>query len=441
MTWKSVKPALMAENECHTLTTRGVSAAVISDGKKWGKYMEKIQVTIQEKRNFITVSNNFIDHYMPTANGTYVKVYLYLLRCIADPGRNISISEIADCFENTERDILRALDYWERMKLLSLKKTPQGEIVNIELCDVSETGSVKAPTIPSSPVIISEVTLKAPVSSEHLSGPNEHRSNTNGSEAGNRHNLDKTVTVAEEDASPAEPIAGLSYNYTPEELEAFSQDPSVTILLSVIEKYIKRFLKPSDIQLIYGLYSELHFSVELIDHLYGYCTSKKKNHPAYIENVAINWYNAGIKTIDQATTFSAQYNENYNTVMKQFGLNRIPGEPERKMINRWFEQYNFSADIVCKACELSLLNTSQPSFQYTDKILKNWYDHNVTSLEMAEKLSAEHKKKVPPSYTGQETHRQPNIKNPSHNFNEREYSSADMIALEKSLLEKCKAKK
>ena len=54
------------------------------------------------------VHNIFIDQYMPYANGEYVKVYLYLLRC-ADTGRELSLSSIADIFDYTEKDILRAL--------------------------------------------------------------------------------------------------------------------------------------------------------------------------------------------------------------------------------------------------------------------------------------------------------------------------------------------
>lgn len=435
--------------------------------------MNNIQVTIQKKRDFITVSNRFIDQYMPTANGTYVKVYLYLLRCISEPSRGISIPEIADCFENTERDILRALDYWERMKLLALKKSPQGEIEHIELCDISENAAAPSAALSATPYVISELTLKAPdtrkpstaeaavapsavsasaavsaasaVSAVVPSAVSASAAATASATAPSAVSAAAATAAATEGKTDVPSVTSLSCDYPPEELEAFSKEPSVAILLSVIEKYLKRFLKPADIQLVYGLSHELHFSVELIDHLYGYCTSKKKNHPTYIEKVAINWYNAGIQTPEQATTFSAQYNDNYNIVMKQFGLNRIPGEPERKMINRWFEQYHFSAEIVCRACELALLNTSQPSFQYTDKILKNWYAQHVDSLAAAEACSSEYRRKSAPArlaaVSGFDPRRSANTKNRAHNFNEREYSSADMLALEKSLLEKSKSKK
>ena len=66
------------------------------------------------------VKNTFIDQYMPQANGEFVKVYLYLLRC-ANTGRELSLSSIADVLEHTENDIRRALLYWEKQDLVHLK--------------------------------------------------------------------------------------------------------------------------------------------------------------------------------------------------------------------------------------------------------------------------------------------------------------------------------
>ena len=68
------------------------------------------------------VSNTFIDEYMGTASGEYVKVYLYLLR---HEGENIEIPDIADALNHTEADVRRALAYWERAGVLA----PEREFV------------------------------------------------------------------------------------------------------------------------------------------------------------------------------------------------------------------------------------------------------------------------------------------------------------------------
>ena len=60
------------------------------------------------------VSNIFIDTYMPRASGSFVKVYLCLLRHVQFPGAAVTLSSVADMLEETEKDIVRALNYWEK---------------------------------------------------------------------------------------------------------------------------------------------------------------------------------------------------------------------------------------------------------------------------------------------------------------------------------------
>ena len=67
------------------------------------------------------ISNHFIDHYMVDSNGEFVKIYLYLLRCSDLPNVDLSLSGVADIFDHTEKDILRALRYWEKKHLLQLE--------------------------------------------------------------------------------------------------------------------------------------------------------------------------------------------------------------------------------------------------------------------------------------------------------------------------------
>ena len=53
-----------------------------------------------------TISNIFIDEYMADANGAYVKVYLYLLRCLGDPSVDVSVAAVSEKLDETEKDII-----------------------------------------------------------------------------------------------------------------------------------------------------------------------------------------------------------------------------------------------------------------------------------------------------------------------------------------------
>lgn len=67
------------------------------------------------------VPDDFIENYMVTANGDYVKIYLYLLYCVKND-KMLSVSSLADLFQCTENDIKRALKYWESKALLSTEE-------------------------------------------------------------------------------------------------------------------------------------------------------------------------------------------------------------------------------------------------------------------------------------------------------------------------------
>lgn len=93
--------------------------------------MNYIKVTTTYPTGGTLLPNAFVDNYMIRANGEYIKVYIYLLRMVSD-GANFSIPCLADVLELTERDVTRALKYWEKESLLRME-LKDGVISFIEL--------------------------------------------------------------------------------------------------------------------------------------------------------------------------------------------------------------------------------------------------------------------------------------------------------------------
>ena len=90
--------------------------------------MTAINISSDIATSFTTVSDIFIDQYMPKANGEFVKVYLYLLRATGSGAGIATISEIADHFSNTEADIIRALNYWASEGILQVQTGADGRL-------------------------------------------------------------------------------------------------------------------------------------------------------------------------------------------------------------------------------------------------------------------------------------------------------------------------
>ena len=87
--------------------------------------MRKLTLTNHAQSNTTVLENEFIDNYMAKANGEYVKVYLLLLRHLTEPSGTLTVSRIADLLEITEKDVVRALNYWKKQGLLEYESAPE----------------------------------------------------------------------------------------------------------------------------------------------------------------------------------------------------------------------------------------------------------------------------------------------------------------------------
>lgn len=382
--------------------------------------MNKITLCSNQSTNVTVISNIFIDHFMPRANGSYVKVYLYLLRCLTNGVTDLTICHIADCLDDTEKDILRALNYWEKVHLITLVRNSNQEIENILLNDLNtlEYESNDNPITEyaaSSSALQVENTLISPVTK-----PVDKKI------------LSKPNTVFDKPT------------YTPSQVEALTNTDEIKWLLNIIEIYLERLLKPTDVQLILYLYESLGFSTDLIMYLYEYCVSKNKKNASYIETVALSWAEEGIDTVEKAENATVMYNSNYNAVNKAFGLNRSPGTVERQYINKWLKKFGFSIEIVVEACNRTILRTQKPDFNYADKILENWHKHGVKHLSDIKKLDEAHTKSTRNQQAQGSAHGQVNttqkpIKNNNNRFNafpQRNYTQEDYSSMEEKLLNK-----
>ena len=57
---------------------------------------------------------------MEDANDAQLKIYLYLMRML-NADLATGVSDIADRFNYTEKDVMRALRYWEKKGILKLE--------------------------------------------------------------------------------------------------------------------------------------------------------------------------------------------------------------------------------------------------------------------------------------------------------------------------------
>lgn len=353
--------------------------------------MTAINISSDIATSFTTVSDIFIDQYMPKANGEFVKVYLYLLRATGSGAGIATISEIADHFSNTEADIVRALNYWASEGILQLQSGADGQITGINLCSLSVSGMQAAQSNIQSGM-----------------ADNATQNNLQNSVVNNAAQNISTANIRMQDSvveklksQTTDKPASSPKEYTLDEIKEFRKNPDISELFFIIETYLKHTLSSTDTNMVLYWLDELHFSTDLVEYLVEYCITKGHSSLRYMNKVALGWADAGIKTVDQAKDDAAAHSQIYYSVMKALGITgRNLVDSEVSLINKWVGEYGFDIELVKAACSKTISAIQKPSFEYTDSILANWRKKNVHTLKDVEVLDANFAKANKVSATG-----------------------------------------
>lgn len=366
--------------------------------------MTAINISSDIATSFTTVSDIFIDQYMPKANGEFVKVYLYLLRATGSGAGIATISEIADHFSNTEADIIRALNYWASEGILQVQTGADGQIMGINLCSLSVSGMQAAQSNIQSAVADNAAQNNLQNSVVNNAAQNILQNSVVNNAAQNISTVNTRMhdsVVEKLKSQTPDKAASSQKEYTLDEIKEFRKNPDISELFFIIETYLKHTLSSTDTNMVLYWLDELHFSTDLVEYLVEYCITKGHSSLRYMNKVALGWADAGIKTVDQAKDDAAAHSQIYYSVMKALGITgRNLVDSEVSLINKWVGEYGFDIELVKAACSKTISAIQKPSFEYTDSILANWRKKDVHTLKDVEVLDANFAKANKASATG-----------------------------------------
>jgi len=286
------------------------------------------------KINGTIISNQFIDDFMASANGEYIKEYLFLMR---HEGEEVTVSMIADALNHTEADVARALSYWKKAGVLSEEAVSKPAVSPA----VSETACSGRPA----------------------------------------------EAVKKETPAPS----ASRKSYTPDQISGLAGDEDFSQLLYIAQKYMNKVFTQRECEVFAYLYDGLHMPAELLEYVVEYCVQAGHTSIRYIETVAISWHEKGFKTVDDAKNNALTFSKDSFAVMRAFGLSdRNPGDSEREYMDKWFRTYGFTKELVMEACSRTLTATHSPSFPYTDKIIEGWKKAGARTMEDIKRLDEQH---------------------------------------------------
>ena len=448
---------------------------------------DKITLLYNVQNEVTVLPNKFIDEYMIKADGEYVKIYLLILR-MQGMGLPVDVERIADYLELTRKDVLRALSYWEKAGILrtgaasetaatvtgseSMANGISGDTGTAQTVGTSEkvmatgvTGSdgntMTAGTSGSDRNTMTAGTSGSDGNIITSGAPGSDRNTMTAGTSGSAGNIITSGTsgsagnamaseAAEQTgASPSPTITPVPDKNTlsPTEVHASMTNKDLERTIYMAETYIGRPFSTTELNSFCYINDQLHFSSDLLEYLIEYCVTRGKKSVRYIESVAINWYQQGITSVQEAKEQSTLYSQNVFPIMKAFGIsNRDPGSAELDYIKKW-NSLGLGTDIIIEACSRTLLATHQASFPYANKILEDWKRLGVRNTSDIKHLDDKHRSTASSSsdsaagYTqGQPRKgstgaaaRKNTATNQFHNFEQRTYDFND---LESRLLDK-----
>ena len=262
------------------------------------------------------VENIFINEYMPSAPGDFVKVYLYA-SMYAEHGLEITEKAIAKQVGLSEEKVREGWEYWEERGVIRKRY-------------FDTQGNVS--------FIVEFLSLK-----EQLYGKN-------------------TAPVRGEASRPkGDNVFG---------------NPEVKVMFKDIEKALGRTLDSSELGQIMKWLTDYGASPEVVFTAVKYSIDKNKTSMRYIESVVKGWTEEGLQSTDQISEKLQEMDEKYyryRRVLKALGFTRNATEAEKEMRDNWFERMGYSMDRVLEACTKTA-GISSPNFNYVNKVLENWRD-------------------------------------------------------------------
>lgn len=349
--------------------------------------MNTIKISTSYNKNYTSIPNFFIDEYLSSANGDFVKVYIWLIKQVDTGQGQISVSAIADAFNFTETDVVRAIKYWHNAGVIEVAWSGQ----TLTAIHILDKGSEK----PVDETVISAV---------------------------------ETITIGTADViEPVMEQRSEKPHYSTSELVSYKTQEHYSQLVFITESLIGKPLKEQDLRTLIGFHDWLKLPFEVIEILIEYCVSNNHRKLSYIEKVAIDWADDGVTTIDKAKYRTKTHTKNFFTIFQALGIqNRNPVQFEIDLMTEWTNAFNM--DVILEACHRTVKQTNSGSMKYTDSILKDWAKNNVKNFADIEALDKAFNDKKKSNETAQA----PKKPNKFNNYDQRDY---DFEQLEKQAFE------
>ncbi|HAN10568.1 MAG TPA: hypothetical protein DCP90_08175 [Clostridiales bacterium] len=266
--------------------------------------MSTITFKTKQINNSTPIANIFIEKYLPKANATYVKIYIYLYRFFYT-NTQTSIKSVSSNLSLLESDVINAIKYWESVGLMSLETDTKANTYCINFVNLND------PCLPQGKLMTADL---------------------------NNDTNNKKFTVKEHTYDPQEVGHILKYNTDIKEFIGF-----------VESKYAASF-SPKNLNQIINMFDSLILSIDVYKFLVTYTHTKGitniNSMLSYIEKIAVSLCEKNITTLEDAEKYlsgaTRLSNNQTNTQAKE--NKAVQTKSNNKFMN--FDQQNWDFEEI-----------------------------------------------------------------------------------------------
>jgi DnaD/phage-associated family protein len=228
-------------------------------------------------------------------------------------------------------------------------------------------------------------------------------------------------------------------SYTAKEIDIYMErSEEIRRLFKSAEAIFSKPLAYTELNMLLSFFEWYALPIDVIEIMLNYCVSNNKKGKNYLEAVARDWSENGIDSVEAAEEYMNSFS-GYHKILKAFGISgKTPNKKQIVFMKRWIEEYKNPMEVILEACEITFLQTGKAKFEYADKMLKDWAEKGVATVEDIEKLNEQFREQknaepIREVKTTKPTGRQ-TYKNRFINYEQREWDYDKIEALAQSKL-------
>lgn len=186
-------------------------------------------------------------------------------------------------------------------------------------------------------------------------------------------------------------------NYTEGEVaDVIEKNTELRGTIDICQQIVGKIFTPAEAQTVVRLFDHLRLDGEYIVTLFAYCRDNGKKSLRYIEKTAIGLYDDGIDTtsaLNEHIKWLERRDELTAKVKNLIGAaSRSLTSKEKKAIEQWTMEWKFDFDIINRAYEVTVDSIGDVKLPYMNKVLENWHDSGLTTIESVESSLEAYKK-------------------------------------------------